>query len=113
MSAAMSVAQSLERRERARVGSIHHARRSLSAKLRIGVGTLENIIRGRVKRIDAEIKRRLDELLIRELEAEIGRLTHELEMARQGGAHPACEHVGAIETHLAAARALLNGEALP
>ena len=45
------------------------------------------------------------------LEAEIARLSHELEMARQSGAHPASLVVGEIETHLARARELMSGEA--
>jgi hypothetical protein len=109
MSTAVAIAQSLERRERMRAPTLAHARQRLADKLRIGVGTFENLVRGRVKRIDAEIKRRLDALLVRELEAEIARLTHELSLARQGGAHPACEHVGEIEAHLACARALITG----
>lgn len=109
MSSAVATAKTLERRERARTSSIQVARQTLATKLRVGVGTLENLIRGRVKRIDAEIKSRLDALLIRELEAEIARLTHDLEVARQSGAHPVSQHVGAIEAHLLAARSLLSG----
>lgn len=109
MTTATALARSLERRERTRVDSMPVARQRLAGKLRIGVGTLENIVRGRVKRIDAAIRDRLQALLVRELEAEIARLTHELEIARQGGSHPACEHVGEVETYLAKARALLSG----
>lgn len=36
--------------------------------------------------------------------------SHELEMARQGGDHPASQHVGQVETLLSQARALMNGE---
>lgn len=108
MSTATAIAQSLERKERQHVPNKSMARRRLAGKLRIGIGTLENIVRGRVKKIDAEIKRRLDDLLIRELEAEINRLNHELEMAVQVGAHPCSEHISEIEAHLAEARRLLN-----
>lgn len=109
MSSVVAIAQSLERKERQRVSSVKAARLRLADKLRIGVGSLENIIRGRVKRIDASIRDRLQALLVRELEGEIQRLTHELEMARQCGSHLASDEVGAIESHLAAAKAILSG----
>ena len=111
MSTAITLAQTLERRERTRVSSLAAARQRLADKLKIGVGTFENLVRGRVKRVDAAIRDRLHALLVRELEAEITRLSHELEIARQCGAHLACEQVGEIETHLAKARSLLNGGA--
>jgi len=111
MSTAFTIAQTLERRERVRVGSVGHARRSLASKLRIGVGTFENLVRARVKSVDTVIRDRLHALLIRELETEIERLSHELAMARQSGAHLASEQVGEIEAHLAKAHAILNGGA--
>ena len=110
MTCAISLAQTLERKERARGLSATEARRSVANKVRIGVGTLENLIRGRVKRVDAAIRDRLQALLVRELEGELARLSHELEMARQGGTHPASQHISAIETHLAEARALMSGK---
>jgi len=88
MSSAITIAQTLDRRERHKLGSKGIARQSLANKLRIGIGTFENLVRGRVKRVDAAIRDRLQALLVRELEQEIARLTHELEIARQGGASP-------------------------
>lgn len=111
MSNAIALAQSLERRERSRVDSVPAARRSLADKLRVGVGTFENIVRGRVKTVDAAIRDRLQALLVRELEGEIVRLTHELEIARQGGARLDSEQICEVETHLAAARAALRAGA--
>ncbi len=111
MTCAVSLAQNLERRERARGLSLTTARQALARKLKIGHGTLERLVRGRVKRIDASIRDRLQALLVRELEGEIARLQHDLEIARQSGAHLASLEVGEVETHLAAARALLNGGA--
>jgi len=106
---AQSFALSLQRIEKARAGSIEAARTTLARRLAIGIGTFENIARARVKHIDDWVKDRLQALLIRELEAEHARLAHELDLARQGGDHPASQHIGAIETHLAAVSALLKG----
>lgn len=102
-------AQSLERKERARGLSITDARSAVASRLGIGIGTFENLVRERVKRVDAFVRDRLQALLIRELEAEITRLTHELEMARQSGTHLASQQMGEIEAHLAAAKSLLEG----
>lgn len=111
MSSAVTIARTLERHERARVSSVQHARQSLAHKLRVGVGTVENLVRGRVKRVDAAIRDRLQALLVRELETEIARLTHELEIARQSGAHLASHQICEVETHLARAREALTGGA--
>ncbi len=107
MTCAVTIAQTLERRERNNGFSAEGARHSLARKLRVGAGTVERLVRGRVKRIDASIRDRLQALLVRELETEIARLTHELQVARQCGQHLAGEQVGEIETHLAKALALL------
>lgn len=111
MSAAIGLAQTLERKERGRGLSIRAARQRLAEKLQVGYGTFENLVRGRVKTIDASIRDRLEALLIRELENEIRRLTHELEIARQSGARLDSEQVCEIEAHLAKAKALMNGGA--
>lgn len=108
MTCAISIARTLERRERARVFKASIARQNLARDLQVGVSTVEHLVRGRAKRIDAAIRDRLQALLVRELESEIVRLTHELEIARKGGAHLASEQVSEIETHLAKARALLK-----
>ena len=109
MSTAVAIAQDLERRERIRVHNKRMARQSLATKLRVGAGTVENLVRGRVKRIDAAVRDRLQALLIRELETEIVRLSHELQVARQCGNHLASDQIGAVEAHLEAARMMLKG----
>jgi serine phosphatase RsbU (regulator of sigma subunit) len=108
MSNAASVAQALERRERQRVSTVLQARRRIADKLRVGVGTFENIVRRRVKRIDAAVHDRLQALLVQELEQELARLSHELEIARQSGARLDSQQVSEIETHFEKVRALLN-----
>ncbi len=111
MGTASATASSLVGREEMRSRSRMTAYGTVGRKIGMSATWVRKLVAGGVKRIDAEVKMRLDHLLIRELEAEIARLTHELEMARQSGAHPASLMVGAIETHLAAARRLMNGEA--
>lgn len=111
MPCAITIARALERKERGRVFSVPLARWNLAQKLQVSVSTVEHLVRGRAKIIDASIRDRLQALLVRELEQEIGRLQHDLEIARQTGAHLASLEVGEIEAHLAAARSLLNGGA--
>ena len=109
MNCAITLAQTLERKERARGLSVLEARQAIARKIKVGVGTVENLVRGRVKRADAAIRDKLQALVVRELEGEILRLTHDLEMARRGGLHLASVEVGEIEAHLARASALLKG----
>lgn len=113
MQCAVTMARTLERRERQRVSSLALARQGLANKLKVGVGTFENLVRGRVKRIDAAIRDRLHALLCRELETEIARLTHELDTLRQTGARPDSEHFGEVEAYLVLARSLLDGAPSP
>lgn len=105
---AQTLAARLERREMSRGFSRNDARSRLARKLGVSPGTLENLGRGRLKRTIDGFTYRLRALLERELEAEIERLAHELEMVRasRDGADPVavCE----IETHLAKAKALLR-----
>lgn len=111
MGTAAAAASSLVGREEVRSRSRMIAYRAVGAKIGMSATWVRKLVAGGVKAINADVKKRIDDLLVRELEAEIARLTHELEMARQSGAHPASLMVGEIETHLAAARKLMNGEA--
>jgi hypothetical protein len=112
MSAVAAIAQSLERRERERVGgTLAQARQRIADKLRIGVGTFENLVRGRVKRVDAAVRDRLQALIIREIETEIMRLNHELETYRRSGVALGSDEISEIEAHLCAARSLLERQA--
>jgi len=107
---ARTLARDLERRERSRAGSVDAARTALARRAGVSPSTWRNLALGRLKRLDAFVRDRLQAMLVRELEAEIARLTHELEIARQGGDHLASQHVSEIEAHLAAARTILRGE---
>lgn len=110
MPSASVIASSLVQREETRSRSRMNAYYAVAGKLGMSASWVRRLVSGGIKKIDADLKQRLDDLLIRELEAEIARLTHDLEMARQGGAHPASRHVGEIESLLAQARALMEGK---
>jgi hypothetical protein len=106
---ARNAAQALVDTEERRTRSRMLAYSSVAGRIGRSATWMRSLLAGGVSRVDGEIKRRLDALLIREIEAEIARLTHELEMARRRGDHPASLHVGEIETHLAKVRALIGG----
>lgn len=106
---AVTIAASLVRREESRRASRMNAYVEVGRKIGMSGAWVRKLIAGAVRSVDADIKHRLDALLIRELEADIARLQHELEMARQGGSHPSSQHVVEIEAHLKAAHSLMAG----
>lgn len=106
---ARSTAQALVATEERKTRSRMLAYGNVAGRVGRSATWLRNLLADRLSRVDGEIKRRLDALLIREIEAEIARLTHDLELARQSGEHPAGSHYSEIETCLARARALLSG----
>lgn len=80
----------------------------IASKTGISPGTIESLARKRTKRLVEGVGKRLRDLAVRELEAEIERLNHELEMVRVGGGDHCALAMGEIETHLAKARSLLR-----
>ena len=105
---AISLARRLELIELSRAGTRAGARRRLAYKLQIAVCTFENIIYGRIKRLDATLRDKLRAALADELNLEIMRLQHELAIARQGGAAPDSDEIAAVENHIAKAKAILK-----
>lgn len=78
--------RSMQRREQARYGgTLDEARDRLAHRLKIAPGTIYNIVRDRLKRIDHETRERIVQFAIRDIQQEIARLTHELQNARQMG----------------------------
>ncbi len=102
-------ARTLEQRERSRAGNLKTARAALARRAGVSPATWRNLAQGRLKRLDAWLRDRLCALIIRELEAEIARLEHELATARSRGDHLGSQHVCEVQTHLAKARAILKG----
>jgi hypothetical protein len=108
--AAASIASSLVAREETRARSRMAAYRVVAGKVGRSASWLRGrLLAGRLRRVDAVIRDKLHVLLTRELESEIARLTHELEVHRQRGTHLAADQVCEVEAHLSAARALLTG----
>lgn len=82
-------ARSLEDREAASTGrSLVAARRSLARKIKIAPGTLENLRKGRIKAVAADVYARLHEAVDRQLYAEMRRLEHEYQLVQQQGLDP-------------------------
>ena len=102
-------ALSIEDRERYRTGlSLPDARKAVARRIGVAPGTLENLRKGRVKRVALHVYQRLRAAVIRELQSEISRCTHELEMARQIGTDPRSADMAALETAMARAKELMG-----
>jgi hypothetical protein len=96
----------IEARDAARLGVDRgHARARLASRIGQSPGTLENLGRGRLKRTCAALVEGLRLEFCRAVSREIGRLQHELDMARAAGLGDA--DMGEMETHLAALREIL------
>lgn len=104
------VAARLVTREEARTRSRMLAYRAVATKVGRSADWVRRLIREGAQ-VSADMRDRLDEMLVRGLETDIARLQAELALARQSGSHAASKHVGEIEAHLAKATALLNGGA--
>lgn len=101
--------RSLVRMRAKRAGvDVPAARRAVAADLHVSPSKVERAEKGRFKTVGAWLFDRVRGLVIREIENEIQRLTHELEIARQCGADPRSLDAGEIEARLAEVRGLLN-----
>lgn len=101
--------RSLEEAEAMRSGtSIPEARKKIARKTGISPGTFENLRNGRLKSIGVHFYARLREAAIAEMDAEIRRLTHEINIARQSGFDARDDEVAAAEAALAKARTLMG-----
>ena len=82
--------------------------RAVARRLGLSPGSVENLVRGRAKRITLSVAAAVRGAMVRELESEITRLQHEVLMVRASSADPCSLEVAEIETLLARAEALLN-----
>ena len=108
---ARSWGRTLEDREATRSGvSVRDARKAVARRAGVSPGTLETLRIGRLKTVATHIYERLRAAVIADLQHEIRRLEHELEIARQSGMDPRCPEVAEVEKYLALARQALAGE---
>lgn len=89
-------------------GSSGEARQRVARRLGVSPGTLENVKRGRLKGLRVWVVDRIREAVVREIEAEIARLVHELEIVRQAGCDPRDPDFLAAAAALETARALME-----
>jgi hypothetical protein len=107
-----SVRTNLLRLERMRSASLQasmaDARKSLARDMKVAAGTLENVRKGRLKGVRLWVAEKIHGALIRELEREMARLTHEYQILVQCGAHRVDDEVSEVESLLARARQALE-----
>lgn len=100
----------LAQRERRRGAKTQVVRERLARAIGCAKGTIENIMNGRLKRVDAWLRESIRRALIAEIEREIKALTHELDILRAAGGDTRRLEVAEIEACLERARSLLAGE---
>ena len=99
----------LEKREAAQSGAnLPDVRKAIARKIGEAPGTIENIRRGRIKRMVEGTTDKIKAALIRSIEGEIAHLSHEVEMLRRTGSPLDGDEILEAETLLSRARALLN-----
>lgn len=103
-----ALAEGLEQREQLRNGgSREEARARLARRIGIMPGTLYNLARDRLKGINADVRDRLMAHVIEDLQSQIARHTHDIQIARQLGAHPASPRMVEAQRLLGELEALL------
>jgi hypothetical protein len=104
-----ALVQDAEVRESSRAGTKKpDARAALANRLGVSKWTLTNFLRGRLKDLRGATRDKIRAGIIRELEGEIGRLTHDLEMARQIGACLSDDEIFEVAAALEKARTLMK-----
>ena len=105
-------ARDLEDRERIRSGvPLPVARKSVARRVGIPAGTLETLRNGRRKGLSAWLFARLQSAVIAEMNREISRCAHELEIARQAGLDPRSDEMAALEAAVSRAKVMLGERA--
>lgn len=105
---ARNLANALIDRESRRTNDRVLARRNVARALGVAPGTIENLQRNRLKRISGWLRDALRARVIRELEAEIVRLQHELAVHKQTGVDPRSDQATAVRADLSAVLSVLG-----
>lgn len=99
----------LEDKEAERTGvRLTEARPAVSRRIGVPPGTLENLRNGRLKAIAVHWYDRLRAGVVKELEAEVRHLEHELQILRTTGVDPREDEVAAVVADLAKVRQALG-----
>ena len=105
-------ARTLEDREAYRSGSdLDRAREAVARKTDVPKGTLLSLRKNRLKAIGVHWYERLRHGVIRELEAELRHLEHELAILRQTGVDPRSDATAAVVADVSRVRSALNLDA--
>ena len=105
-------ARVVEDNEAHRLGiQVRAARKAVARRLGVAPGTLRNLRSLRAKVVPNWLMARIRAEFINVLQSEIGRLEHEIAVARQVGMDPREDALAAAEAQICEARALLKGGA--
>jgi hypothetical protein len=88
--------------EARRRGTYDGAYRIVARTIGASPGTIENILRGRLKRVSGWLRDALRARVIAEMESEIVRLQHEIAVLRQAGVDPRSNEMAAVRADLSA-----------
>jgi hypothetical protein len=105
---ARRLVRQLEDREAARVGQAGLARVRVAHRLGVSPGSLERLRRGRLKTVGARVRDRLKAAVVKELQDEIHKLEHELEMVRLRGRPIAADEMAQAQKLLDQAKRLIE-----
>lgn len=98
------VARGMIQREKNRLGCPQAARDTVARRIKIGAGSLSNLIRERIKTVSADLRDRLVSAAIADLTNELTKLEHERQLLLQMGTSPDHDDMRSLESALAAAR---------
>ena len=107
-SEARSLANVLVAHEFRRTRDRARAREIVARSLGTSPGTIENLQRGRLKKIAGWLRDALRARVLRELEAEHSRIEHEIGLLRRIGADPRGDEMAAARADLSAILAVLG-----
>lgn len=103
-------AREIEDEEATRLGlPLPIVRKKLAREIGIAPGTLENIRRDRSKALSGRVMEAIRTFMVRRIEAEMGRLRHELELASAGNSNLSDAAIDQARSALEAAREIIEG----
>ena len=108
---AQRYARQIEDREARALGvGAMQARKNTARRIGASPGFLENLRRGRIKSIPSYLMQKIREAMIDELQEEIRRCQHEIDLAKQTGARNSDDEILAAQAQVEAAKKILSGK---